>query len=121
MRKKDRSILLPRKARVSRMFLLSRKYGLGLLALVSILLLGGCASREHLDSNFGIRTRAFLAKQRVYPTAAVENPKGLDSEEAAIIHGNYRTQLGSKECDTPNAASSRVLVLEEGKDANNKK
>lgn len=103
------------------MLLLSNKYGLGWVALVSILLLGGCASREHIDSNFGVRTRAFLAKQRVNPTAAVENPRGLDSEEAALIHGNYRTQLGSKESKTPNAAASRVLVLEEGKDANKKK
>ena len=74
----------------------------------------GCANREHIRDDFGERTRAFLGKQRVYPTAAADSPGGLDSEEAALIHGAYRESMGGN--NAPVQKSERVLVLEQPKE-----
>jgi hypothetical protein len=77
----------------------------------------GCANREHIRDDFGERTRMFLAKQRVYPTAAVDSPGGLDSEEASLIHGAYRKSMGGAS-SKPVQKSERVLVLEQPQKGN---
>jgi hypothetical protein len=86
----------------------------------TLLLVSGCASREHMNPNYGVRTRAFQAKQRVYSEAAKDNPQGLDSEEAAMIHGNYRKKLSNEKKSEDKASPSRVLILEDNKKSENK-
>jgi hypothetical protein len=81
---------------------------------MALLLLGGCASREHIRPDHGEKTRAFLAKQRVHPEAAREHPRGLDSEESAIIHATYRKNLGGTS-KTDKKSPSRVLIVEDDK------
>ena len=87
----------------------ARSY-LGLLT-ACLLLLGGCANREHIRDDFGARTRTFLGAQHVYSVAAEDVPRGLDSEEASIIHGNYRESLGGAKAGPTKQSSDRVLLL----------
>jgi hypothetical protein len=85
----------------------------------ALLVLAGCHS-EHLGPNYGVRTRAFFAKQRVHPTAARDNPSGLDSEESALIHASYRKNMGGKGTAEPKESPSRVLIVEENKESEKK-
>jgi hypothetical protein len=84
------------------------------------MLAGGCASREHIDPNYGVRTRTFYERQRVYSQASRDNPQGLDSEEAAIIHGTYRKKLGGEKKSEEKESPSRVLILDDNKKNENK-
>jgi hypothetical protein len=78
---------------------------------------GACGSREHMNDDFGKRSRLFLAKQHVYAQAATGSPSGVDSEEAALIQGNYRKALGGEEQQEKQDAPSRVLLLRESTNA----
>ena len=88
---------------------------LTVVAIVAVCLMGGCASREHIGPDFGVKTRGFFEKQRVYPIAARGNPKGVDSEEAALIHGSYRKDMGGSGRSEPKESPSRVLIVQENK------
>ncbi len=78
----------------------------------SIGLLLGCGPREHLGPNFGKQTRLILEQQPIFANAEKSSPKGLDSEEAAIIHANYRRQLSGDKGQDPKD-SERVLLLQD--------
>ena len=82
------------------------------LALVA-LLAAGCGGGAHLSDSYGRRTRATFAGQRVAAEPAREAPAGLDSEEAAIVHGAYRESLGAPKARASDDAGSRVLLIEE--------
>lgn len=82
-------------------------------------LLGLCAllaacDREHMSDQHGRRSREFFARQHVYADATAGSPKGLDSEEAALIQRSYRESLGAEERSAPGADASQVLLLQEG-------
>lgn len=85
-------------------------------ACVWLLLVAGCASREHMSEDYGRKSRVFFARQHVHNAPATGSPAGLDSEEAALIQASYRESLGAPPAPAANASSSRVLVLEEPKD-----
>ncbi|MGD8860487.1 MAG: hypothetical protein PVI30_10795 [Myxococcales bacterium] len=73
----------------------------------------GCANREHIRDDFGERTHKWYGAQRAHATATAEPPSGLDSEEAAMIHGQYRKDLGGGEADV--SEKQQVLILNEQK------
>lgn len=75
----------------------------------------GCGPREHIRGDFGAATHAFFQRQKIFAEAAQGAPRGLDSEEAALIHGTYRKQLGGK-TEAPKEPSTKVLLLEEDAD-----
>jgi hypothetical protein len=80
--------------------------GLGLLALVAAS--GGC-SRAHLTATHGRAYHEIFAAQDANPARKGGKPiSGLDSQEAAIIAGNYRKALSPK-ADT--APSSNQLLM----------
>lgn len=79
--------------------------------------LGACASREHMNPEYGKRSRYFFAKQHVYAQAATGSPSGVDSEEAAVIQANYRKALGAQQQESDQNAPSRVLILREPSNA----
>jgi hypothetical protein len=83
-----------------------------LLACVAALLAVACADREHIRDDYGQRVRAFQSKQRAYARAATGTPTGLDSEEAAIIHKGYRSDLAGKG-EGSGREGNRVLILGE--------
>ena len=92
---------------------LSRKLSPILLLLFATVVWGnGCASREHIRPEYGQHTREFYARQQVYKEAEKEAQTGLDSEEASMVHGNYRKNMGggSKASSDP---GSKVLLIEE--------
>jgi hypothetical protein len=74
--------------------------------------LSGCY-REHLSREYGEKNRAYFGKQRVNDEAAKDAPQGLDSEESAIIHKNYRKNLGG--AAAPSEKSDKMLVVDESK------
>jgi hypothetical protein len=77
-----------------------------------VVLAGACASREHINEDYGKRSRLFFAKQHVYAKAATGSPSGVDSEEAELIQGNYRKALGGEPQEAQDKdAPSRVLLL----------
>lgn len=86
-----------------------------LICLLLALLMAGCPSREHIRPDYGQKTRAYFAKQQVYPRAATDRPQGLDSEESSLIYANYRQNLRGKGKAETGSSPSRVLVVEEGK------
>ena len=74
----------------------------------------GCANREHIRDSYGTEVRTFFAKQHVYAQAVPDAPRGLDSEEAAMIHDGYRKSLGAPAV-TSDDESSQALMLREPK------
>lgn len=91
------------------------QYRLTVVAIMALWLVGGCASREHLGPDYGVKTRGFFEKQRVYAVAAGGNPRGVDSEEASLIHGNYRKDMGGTGKVEPKESASKVLIVQENK------
>ena len=92
---------------------LSKKLSSVFLLLFATTLWGsGCASREHMSPNYAQQTREFQARQQVYQEAEKEAQRGLDSEEASIVHGTYRKNMGGggKVSSDP---GSKVLLIEE--------
>jgi hypothetical protein len=83
------------------------------LAVLSAALLGGCPSREHIREDYGQKTRGFFAAQHVHEDADTDQPTGLDSEEAAAIHGRYRKDIGGTARDLSQDSPSRVLIVQE--------
>lgn len=76
----------------------------------------GCGGGAHLSDDFGQRSRAAFRAQQVEPQPKAEDqaPAGLDSEEASIIHGQYRKSMGATGRTAPQG-EPRVLVVEEPK------
>ncbi|MFT3926086.1 MAG: hypothetical protein QM778_26315 [Myxococcales bacterium] len=74
--------------------------------------LAGC-QREHMSDNYGRRSREFNARQHVYAEASQGSPRGLDSEEASLIHQSYRESLGAEEQSAPAPEPSKVLLLQD--------
>jgi hypothetical protein len=70
-----------------------------------------CAGRAHLTNDFGDRSREHFAQQHVNPEPSTDTPAGLDSEEAEIIHGEYRKNLGATQ-KSASRSGARVLVVE---------
>ena len=74
---------------------------------------GACANREHIRDDFGLKARTFLQKQHVHAEAAIDAPTGLDSEEASLIQGTYRKDMGGGE--GKGDESSDVMIIEKPK------
>ena len=82
---------------------------IGFVALGAALLSPACGRREHIRAGYGSEIRAFLHNQKQPKQAP--STEGLDSEEAALIHANYRKTLG----DTAPPArqeTTQVLLLQ---------
>lgn len=80
------------------------------LMIVFTLLAVACGSREHMETDYGHRSAEFWKRQKVYADVQQETPKGLDSEEAALVHAGYRKDMGGGQ--QPQQAS-KVLLLED--------
>lgn len=73
-----------------------------------------CGSREHMSDDYGRKSRVFFAKQHVHADSSTGSPAGLDSEEASLIQGSYRRNVGGAAAQTgPKDPTSRVLLLED--------
>ena len=85
--------------------------------LFACLALCTACDREHMSDNHGRQSREFYARQHVYADAAKGSPRGLDSEEAALIQESYRQSLGAepRSGGTPPEAS-KVLMLQDDDD-----
>lgn len=94
---------------------LMRAVGLAVACAGLLALGGGCADREHLRKDYGRRFHQRLIKQRIYRTAASGIPKGLDSEEAALIHAGYRKQMGGRQAREPSDSPAKVLLVQDTK------
>lgn len=91
-----------------------RKLGYGILFGVWALGALACGPRLHIGEDFGKASQEFYRRQAVHEMAAKEAPSGLDSEEAAIVHGNYQRKMSGTAAPAP-GAQSQVLILEEPK------
>jgi hypothetical protein len=93
--------------------------GFALLPAVGLLLFGGalsgCGPRPHIHPDHGRASYGYWSKQRLYNKAEEGVPRGLDSEEAALIHANYRKQHGGAAAGEGKDSPSRVLLLQEDK------
>jgi hypothetical protein len=67
-----------------------------------------------MRDDYGKEVHEFYAKQRAYAHATGEAPTGLDSEEAAGIHGSYRKSIAGNTA-APEDSNSRVLLLRDPK------
>lgn len=76
--------------------------------------LSGCGARLHIHPDHGRASYGYWIQQRLYAEAEKGSPRGLDSEEAAIIHASYRKQHGAAPAEAKHSAS-RVLLLQEDK------
>lgn len=81
------------------------------MALAWLTLMSGC-NREHLGDNYGKQSREIFARQHVYASAAEGSPKGLDSEESALIQNNYKKSLGGQGQSSNNNTNSNVILLQ---------
>ena len=80
----------------------------GMLAATAVLF-SGCARREHIRDDHGEPSQAWWQAQAL--ATEREQAEGLDSEEAALIHQNYRASLGR---DGARAGQeSQVLTIQE--------
>ena len=95
--------------------LIVRQCVLLVVTAIGALLIVGCGGREHIDPNYGVRTHHYFERQRVFARAAEDNPKGLDSEEAALIQTSYRKDMGGSGRDEPKESPSKVLLVQENK------
>jgi hypothetical protein len=79
-------------------------------AVATMALAGGCTRRAHMRDDFGVPTRSFYDRQ----AAATKDGggDGLDSEEAALIHANYRKTLGNGAGARTADPKSQVLIVE---------
>jgi hypothetical protein len=87
---------------------------LAVIAAAWALLVVGCGGREHLSDDYGVNTHRYFMRQRVHAVAARDNPKGLDSEEAAMIQAGYRKDMGGSVAE-PKESPSKVLIVQENK------
>lgn len=76
-----------------------------------------CARRPHTNPEFGVNNRAFFDRQA--RAAYSGSAQGLDSEEAATIHQQYRQGMGAKRGaqSTPDPKSSVLILQEDKRDA----
>jgi hypothetical protein len=60
--------------------------------------LAGCGDRARLTQSHGRAYKEAFARQAMNPNAGAQakTPKGLDSQEAAIVSDNYRRGLAAK-------------------------
>jgi hypothetical protein len=70
-----------------------------------------CAGREHIREDHGKTNSEWYAKQRVHAKGSTDQQSGLDSEEAALIHKQYRIIIGGGAAPQ---AKSQVLIVDEG-------
>lgn len=70
-----------------------------------------CAGREHIREDHGKTSREWHAKQRVHAKGSTDQQSGLDSEEAALIHKQYRSIIGGGSAPQ---TKSQVLIVDEG-------
>ena len=70
-----------------------------------------CAGREHIREDHGKQSTEWYAKQRVHAKGSTDQQSGLDPEEAALIHKQYRSIIGG---GTAPPAKSQVLIVDEG-------
>jgi hypothetical protein len=75
-----------------------------------------CGPRVHIRADHGKASRAFFQGQRLHAVAEKGDPQGLDSEEAAMIHANYRKQHGASGKSEPRDSPAKVLLVQETKD-----
>ncbi len=69
------------------------------LALLTALILSGCASTPHYDRYFGSSVRLAQAQQTLYPDAARQrrNVTGVDGPAAVAAYQNYQQSFTTKE------------------------
>ncbi len=67
-----------------------------LLSLVLLAPTAACAPRAALTDTHGHSTRAAFERQVENPQAAAQAPRGLDSQEAAIVAQTFREGLAPK-------------------------
>jgi hypothetical protein len=77
-----------------------------------------CAGREHIREDHGKANGEWFAKQRVHPKGSTDHQSGLDSEEAALIHQQYRKIIGPGSAPK---AQSQVLIVDEGQSRGRRK
>ncbi len=77
---------------------------------VFAILAASCGSREHMASEYGNRSDEYWKRQKVYADVQSETPKGLDSEEAALVQASYRKDMGG---GGQPQQTSKVLLLED--------
>lgn len=83
-----------------------------LAAVALAVLAGGCARTMHRRPNYGAANHAFFDRQA--EATATGAAHGLDPEEAALIHQQYRESMGGREATTgKDDARSQVLILRE--------
>jgi len=82
-----------------------------LSALLVLGALAGCGPREHLLPDFGRSAQLALARQKRWPEPAKGSPRGLDSEEAALIQRQFLKSLGGQEELV--GSPSRMMGLQE--------
>ena len=80
------------------------------LMIVFGFLFAACSSREHMETEYGNRSEEFWKRQKVYADVQEETPKGLDSEEAALVQASYRKDMGG---GVQPQKDSRVILLED--------
>lgn len=78
----------------------------------AMMLGGGCARRAHLRSNFGVITHQYF--EREARAASGRNAQGLDPEEAALIHADYRKLLGQPSGSQSSNNGAKVLIVHDG-------
>jgi hypothetical protein len=77
-----------------------------------------CAGREHIREDHGKSSAEWYAKQRVHAKGSTDQQSGLDSEEAALIHQQYRSTIGGGAAPQ---AKSQVLIVDEGQSRGRRK
>jgi hypothetical protein len=92
-----------------------RILGLIMAFVVMAAFMVGCGAREHMREDHGKQLNKFFSVQQVNKRAEPANPEGLDSEEAAAIHRQYRKQLGGGESVQKDDAPAKVLLLKDPK------
>lgn len=67
-----------------------------LLRLAPLALAAACAPRAALTESHGVSTRAAFQRQVANPEARAQAPRGLDSQESAIVAQTFREGLAPK-------------------------
>ena len=66
------------------------------LRLLPLALVASCAPRASLTETHGVSTRAAFQRQVANPDAHAQAPRGLDSQESAIVANTFREGLAPK-------------------------
>lgn len=73
--------------------------------------LGGCVRKEHIRADYGKSVKEAFALQASATKRSAEPAHGLDSEEASLIHSNYRRVLGDRTSTRAQQGPAEVLIV----------